>query len=71
MFINNEFRKSASGKTFPTVNPATEEVICDIQEGDKGWEMRFLQFLFRTCHVHKVSQMQHLSTDIRSDARFC
>ena len=36
MFINNEFRKSASGKTFPTVNPATEEVICDIQEGDKA-----------------------------------
>jgi len=36
VFINNEFRKSASGKTFPTVNPATEEVICDIQEGDKA-----------------------------------
>lgn len=36
IFINNEFRKSASGKTFETVNPATEEVICRVEEGDKA-----------------------------------
>ena len=24
-----------SGKTFPTVNPATGEVICEVAEGDK------------------------------------
>jgi retinal dehydrogenase len=36
IFINNEFHKSVSGKTFNTVNPATEEVICEIQEGDKA-----------------------------------
>ena len=35
MFINNEFVNSASGKTFPTYNPATEEVIAQVQEGDK------------------------------------
>ena len=23
-----------SGKTFKTINPATEEVICEVQEGD-------------------------------------
>ena len=32
LFINNEFVNSASGKTFNTVNPATEEVICGVQE---------------------------------------
>ena len=34
IFINNDFVNSASGKTFPTINPATGEVICDVQEGD-------------------------------------
>uniref|UniRef100_H2YC04 aldehyde dehydrogenase (NAD(+)) n=1 Tax=Ciona savignyi TaxID=51511 RepID=H2YC04_CIOSA len=36
IFINNEWRNSVSGKTFPTINPCTEEKICDIQEGDKA-----------------------------------
>ncbi len=36
LFINNEFVNSASGKTFPTIDPATEEVICQISEGDKA-----------------------------------
>ena len=27
---------SVSGKTFPTINPATGEVICQVQEGDKA-----------------------------------
>jgi len=35
LFINNEFVPSVSGKTFPTINPATEEIICAVQEGDK------------------------------------
>ncbi|XP_077492864.1 aldehyde dehydrogenase, mitochondrial-like [Amblyomma americanum] len=35
IFINNEFVNSASGRTFPTYNPATGEKISDIQEGDK------------------------------------
>jgi len=34
LFINGEFVNSISGKTFPTVNPATEEVICQVQEAD-------------------------------------
>ena len=34
--VNNEFHPSVSGKTFPTINPSTEEVICHVQEGDKA-----------------------------------
>ncbi len=36
IFINNEFQASASGKTFRTINPATEQVIVEVQEGDKA-----------------------------------
>jgi aldehyde dehydrogenase (NAD+) len=35
MFINGRFVDSASGKTFPTLNPATGEPICQVAEGDK------------------------------------
>ncbi|RZC43220.1 aldehyde dehydrogenase, mitochondrial [Asbolus verrucosus] len=35
IFINNEWHKSASGKTFPTVNPATGQVITEVQQGSK------------------------------------
>merc|ERR1712013_561207 len=35
LFINNEFVESISGRTFATLNPATEEVICQVSEGDK------------------------------------
>ena len=34
MFINNEFVNAKSGRTFPTYNPATEEVIAQVQEAD-------------------------------------
>merc|ERR1719309_240040 len=36
IFINNEWVESESGKTFATVNPATGQVIAEIQEGDKA-----------------------------------
>lgn len=36
VFINNNFVDSVSGKTFPTINPATGEKICDVAEGDKA-----------------------------------
>ena len=35
IFINNEFVDSISGSTFPVLNPATEEVIANVQEGKK------------------------------------
>src|SRR3974390_3111908 len=35
MFINNQFVPAASGKTFPTYNPATDEVLAQVAEGDR------------------------------------
>ncbi len=34
IFINNEWRDAASGKTFAVINPATEEVLAEVAEGD-------------------------------------
>ncbi|KAI8810595.1 aldehyde dehydrogenase domain-containing protein [Cladochytrium replicatum] len=36
LFINGQFCKSVSGKTFVTVNPSTGEEICHVQEADKA-----------------------------------
>lgn len=35
IFINNEWHKSKSGKTFETINPTTGQVITEIQQGSK------------------------------------
>src|SRR3984893_6106549 len=35
MFINGKWVEAASGKTFPTFNPATGEVLSRVAEGDK------------------------------------
>ena len=32
LFIDNEFVDSVSGKKFATINPATEEVICEVHD---------------------------------------
>ncbi|HEY6785551.1 MAG TPA: aldehyde dehydrogenase family protein [Gemmatimonadales bacterium] len=34
LFINNEWRPALSGKRFPVENPATEEIIADVAQGD-------------------------------------
>ena len=34
MLIDGQWRDSSSGKTFATINPATEEVIAEVAEGD-------------------------------------
>ncbi|KAK7116548.1 retinal dehydrogenase 2-like [Littorina saxatilis] len=36
LFINNEFVNAESGKTFPTINPATGKPIVQLQEADKA-----------------------------------
>src|SRR3954471_22313616 len=36
MLIGGKWVDSESGKTFPTVNPATGEVICQVAEGDRA-----------------------------------
>ena len=33
-FSGGKWVPSASGKTFETIHPATEEVICEVAEGD-------------------------------------
>uniref|UniRef100_A0A8B9JT72 Aldehyde dehydrogenase 2 family member, tandem duplicate 2 n=1 Tax=Astyanax mexicanus TaxID=7994 RepID=A0A8B9JT72_ASTMX len=38
LFINNEWHDALSKKTFPTINPSTGEVICEVAEGDKELE---------------------------------
>lgn len=35
ILIGDEWRPAVSGKTFNTFNPATEELICEVAEGDK------------------------------------
>lgn len=35
MLINGKWERAASGKTFPTYNPSTGEILCQIAEGDK------------------------------------
>ncbi|MGC2416609.1 MAG: aldehyde dehydrogenase family protein, partial [Candidatus Acidiferrales bacterium] len=35
MLINGKWVDAASGKTFPTYNPATGEVLAHVAEGDK------------------------------------
>jgi len=34
LFINNEWRPAVAGKRFPVVNPATEEIIAQVAQGD-------------------------------------
>ncbi|MEZ6125873.1 MAG: aldehyde dehydrogenase family protein [Planctomycetaceae bacterium] len=36
ILIGDDFRPAVSGRTFPTINPATEEVICEVAEGDSA-----------------------------------
>ncbi|VVC98695.1 unnamed protein product [Leptidea sinapis] len=36
LFINNEWVKSSDGKTFKTENPATGQVIAEVQQGGKA-----------------------------------
>ncbi|CAO1442725.1 unnamed protein product [Diamesa tonsa] len=36
IFINNEFLDAKSGRTFPTINPATGKKLANVAEGDKA-----------------------------------
>jgi aldehyde dehydrogenase (NAD+) len=36
LFIGGKWVKSSSGKTFPTLNPATGETLCQVAEADKA-----------------------------------
>jgi hypothetical protein len=45
IFINNEWHKSSSGKTFKTFDPATGQVIADVQEGNKVGFIMFVSLV--------------------------
>ena len=36
LLINNRWVEAASGRTFPTINPATGEEICQVAEADQA-----------------------------------
>ena len=36
LFVGGQWHASESGKTFPTINPATGETICHVAEGDRA-----------------------------------
>ena len=36
LFIGGKFVDSVSGKTFPAINPATGQTLCQVAEGDKA-----------------------------------
>jgi len=60
IFINNQFVNSVSGKTFPTYNPATEEVIANVQEADAAdvdLAGIFFFFLLKIFFVISISLM--------------
>ena len=45
ILIGDEWRSAVSGKTFQTINPATEEVISEVAEGDKEDVDRAMDFI--------------------------
>ena len=59
LFINNEFVNSESGKTFPTINPATGDVICDLQEGDKADVDKAIMSAKAAFARHRYSTLLH------------
>ena len=53
LFINNEFVDAVSGKTFPTIDPSTEDLICHVAEGDKADIDKVIRFLSRRTFSYK------------------
>ncbi|KAK2119511.1 hypothetical protein P7K49_000897 [Saguinus oedipus] len=64
IFINNEWHNSVSGKKFPVFNPATEEELCQVEEGDKEW-MPFIRDFKRSTHHHLKCSSSCLSSSSR------
>lgn len=69
IFINNEWHDAISKKTFPTINPATGEVICQVAEGDKvnavgmGWVCSPWEQVQRGCRG-RHHPMSHLDSSV-------
>lgn len=61
LFIDNEFVDAASGKTFPTFNPATGKLIAKIAEGDKvRLQENFFKILVITFSIFSLMSIKPL-----------
>jgi len=80
LFINNEFVNSVNGKTFESIDPSTEEVICQVQEADKAdvdiavkaarrafesW--RNTSYMTRSSMIHKWADLIHQNREYIAD----
>jgi aldehyde dehydrogenase (NAD+) len=57
LLIDGKWVKSASGKTFDTINPATEEVIAKVQEADKADVDRAVEAATKAFYTGPWSEM--------------
>src|ERR1700746_1556977 len=58
MLINGQWVEAASGKTFPTYNPATGEVLAQVAEGDRpdiGLAVRAARSAFYQCPWRRMT----------------
>ncbi len=72
LFINNEWRPATSGKRFPVVNPATEEVLGEVAAGDaadvdnavRGAKACFESAAWRDLSARKRGRMLFKAADL-------
>ncbi|KYM98179.1 PREDICTED: retinal dehydrogenase 1 [Cyphomyrmex costatus] len=73
LFIDNEFVDAASGRKFPTINPADGKVIAEISEGDKADVNKAVEAAkrafnrnseWRTMNPYKRGQLMHKFADL-------
>lgn len=60
LFINNQWVDAASGKTFPTINPATGEVICQVAEADRVNKLSDTYRLLSFIHLCSSEGGEHM-----------
>lgn len=52
---------AVSGKSFPSINPSTGEVICEVAEGDK---VIIIHLVFFTHHLHCQFETIHQKGEV-------
>ena len=80
LFIDNEFVDAASGRTFETIDPATEEVIAKVAEGDKedvnrsakkgNMNMQMKAFVYPRCIAGLLPRRRERSRSALSGGRW-
>ena len=59
-FINNEFVDSTGGKTFSTINPNDESVICQVASSQKEDVLKAVQAA-KVCRLHVQLAVQYVA----------